>query len=69
VVKAPLPGVILSIRCQPGDRVPIGRVLLTLEAMKMENEITAPAAGVVGRILVREGQTVEQGQILIELRD
>jgi len=66
-VKAPLPGVVLSVRCQPGETVAAGRVLLTLEAMKMENEITAPAAGLVKRIMVREGQTVEHGQILVEL--
>lgn len=67
LVKAPLPGVVLSIRCQPGERVSVGRVLLTLEAMKMENEITAPAAGLIKRIMVREGQTVEHGQALVEL--
>jgi biotin carboxyl carrier protein len=67
VVKAPLPGVVLSIKCQPGDRVSVGSVLLTLEAMKMENEITAPAPGSVRRVMVREGQTVEQGQALVEL--
>lgn len=69
VVKAPLPGVVLSIKRQPGDQVSIGGVLLTLEAMKMENEITAPVSGLVKRIMVREGQTVEYGQVLVELSD
>jgi biotin carboxyl carrier protein len=69
VVKAPLPGVVLSIKRQPGDQVSIGSVLLTLEAMKMENEITAPVSGLVKRIMVREGQTVEHGQVLVELSD
>lgn len=69
VVKAPLPGVVLSIKRQLGDQVSIGSVLLTLEAMKMENEITAPVSGLVKRIMVREGQTVEYGQVLVELSD
>lgn len=69
IVKAPLPGVVLSIKRQPGDQVSIGSVLLTLEAMKMENEITAPVSGLVKRIMVREGQTVEHGQVLVELSD
>jgi pyruvate carboxylase subunit B len=54
---------------QLGDQVSIGSVLLTLEAMKMENEITAPVSGLVKRIMVREGQTVEYGQVLVELSD
>jgi len=40
-----------------------------LEAMKMENELKAPSAGVVGAIRVGAGEPVEKGQVLVELRD
>jgi methylmalonyl-CoA carboxyltransferase small subunit len=40
-----------------------------LEAMKMENELKAPAAGVVGAVRVRPGEPVEKGQVLVELRE
>jgi biotin carboxyl carrier protein len=69
VVKAPLPGQVLSIKCQVGESVTVDSVLLTLEAMKMENEIMAPFSGVVKNIMVKEGQTVELGEVLVELSD
>ena len=69
IVKAPLPGVVVSLKCQVGQRVSVGSVLLTLEAMKMENEITAPLAGIVRSVRVREGETVDHGQVLIELSE
>ena len=50
-----------------GDAVEAGQVLLVLEAMKMETEITAPAAGAVSAILVKQGEPVQGGQALIEL--
>jgi methylmalonyl-CoA carboxyltransferase 1.3S subunit len=50
-----------------GDEVESGQVLLVLEAMKMETEITAPAAGTVSAILVKQGEPVQGGQGLIEL--
>src|SRR5690625_3051978 len=68
-VEAPLRGAIMSIRVSEGDTVQAGDVLLTLEAMKLENEITAPSAGVVGRILVKEGDAVELGDVLVTLRE
>jgi biotin carboxyl carrier protein len=62
-VPAPLGGVILSVKVKPGDAVERGQVLLTLEALKLENEITAPVSGRLVEI-VSEGQTVEAGQPL-----
>ncbi len=67
VVIAPMPGVILSIKCHVNDEVTVGEVLLTLEAMKMENEITAPKSGVVKKIAVSENQKVGYGDILVEI--
>ena len=67
VVKAPMPGMVVRIPVNPGDRVVAGSGLLVLEAMKMENEMRAPIAGVVTVVRVAAGQAVEKGQILIEL--
>ena len=61
VVKALMPGRIVRILIEPGAAVRKGAGLLVLEAMKMENEIQAPADGVVDRIFVKAGDTVESG--------
>ncbi|HHX77881.1 MAG TPA: biotin/lipoyl-binding protein [Firmicutes bacterium] len=63
-IKAPLPGVILSINAAPGDKVKAGDSLLVLEAMKMENEITFSEAGTVQKILVQVGDSVNAGDTL-----
>ncbi len=63
-VIAPMPGKILAINVGGGDRVQRKEVLCTLEAMKMENEIMASAAGVVKEIRVTEGQDVLYGDVL-----
>ena len=63
-----MPGVILSVKTQPGKEVKAGEVLLVLEAMKMENEIVAPAAGVVAQILVQEGGKVNTDDTLVVLK-
>lgn len=52
---------------EEGDEIEAGQVLLVLEAMKMETEITAPAAGHVTAVLVAPGDPVQGGQALIEL--
>jgi biotin carboxyl carrier protein len=46
-----------------------GTGLVVLEAMKMENQLTAPGKGVVRRVAVQAGQTVEKGQVLVELEE
>jgi pyruvate carboxylase subunit B len=66
-VKAPMPGLVLRVEVQPGERVGPGSGLLVLEAMKMQNEIRAPRGGVVRKILVQAGQAVEKGAELVEL--
>ena len=60
-------GRVLSIKVKVGDRVARGDVLLLLEAMKMENEIKAPAKGVVKEILVSDGARVAEGETLVVL--
>ena len=66
-VNAPLSGTILSIKVKPGESVKAGQVLLTLEALKMENEIVAPDAGVVKEIYVQTGAMVNVGDVLAVL--
>jgi biotin carboxyl carrier protein len=61
VVKALMPGRVVRVLVAKGDTVKKGAGLLILEAMKMENEIQAPADGVVEELFVTPGQTVEAG--------
>ena len=67
VVKAPMPGNILQIKVQKGQKVQAGQVLLTLEAMKMENEIVAPHDVTVAQIVAVQGKTVDTGAPLLVL--
>ncbi|HSH21129.1 MAG TPA: biotin carboxylase N-terminal domain-containing protein [Candidatus Caenarcaniphilales bacterium] len=67
LVSAPMPGSVLQVRVSEGEQVEAGRVLVVLEAMKMENAVPAPAAGRVARILVQAGQQVQRGDPLVEL--
>ncbi|MCK9329760.1 MAG: biotin/lipoyl-binding protein [Candidatus Cloacimonetes bacterium] len=66
-VKAPLPGTILDIKVSVGDNVNADQAVIVLEAMKMESEIFANSNGTVKNILVTKGQSVQEGQDLIEL--
>jgi glutaconyl-CoA decarboxylase len=66
-VKAPLPGVVLSLKVKPGDAVKRGQLLLILEAMKMENEILSAADGTVREILVSAGNNVNTNDVLLVL--
>jgi pyruvate carboxylase subunit B len=64
---APMPGLVVRVNVQPGDEVQAGQGLVVMEAMKMENELRAPAAGRVRAILAAPGTAVEKGAVLIEL--
>ena len=66
-VVAPLAGSVARVLVADGDEIEAGQVLLVLEAMKMETEITAPKSGTVARILVEKGTPVKAGEGLIEL--
>ena len=63
-IKAPMPGTILDVKVQAGQAVKKGDVLVTLEAMKMENEIPSPCDGRVTGVHVRKGDTVETQALL-----
>jgi len=64
-VNAPMPGTIISLHVQVGDRVSQGDTLLVFEAMKMENTLTAPADGTVQKILCQEGDQVKKDDQLL----
>ena len=64
-VTAPLPGNVLSVNVKVGDSVKAGQLLVLIEAMKMENEVFAPADGVVKQILAQKGAMVATGDTLL----
>ncbi len=66
-VTSPLPGSIIKIMVSVGQAVKRGDTLLTMESMKMENNIKAEKDGVVKAILVQQGQSVMQGDALVDL--
>ncbi len=66
-VKAPMPGSVLEVKVSAGDEIKEGDVLLVLEAMKMENELTASQSGTVSEVLVKKGDTVNSGDPLVIL--
>jgi biotin carboxyl carrier protein len=66
-VKATLPGLVVAVAVAVGDEVEEGRSLLTIEAMKMQNEVRAPRAGRVTEISVLSGQAVATGATLLRL--
>ena len=66
-VNAPMPGNILKVEVNKGDKVKAGQILVILEAMKMENEIVAPKAGTVAQVVVKVGEKVDTGATLVVL--
>ena len=65
-LKAPMPGLVISIMAEPGDSVKKGDGLMVLEAMKMENIIRAPADSIVKSIDIKKSDAVEKNQVLIK---
>ena len=68
VLKAPLPGTIVSIDVKPGESVKKGDMLLTLEAMKMKNAIRSDVEGVIADVHVKQGDLVKHGQALVSFK-
>ncbi len=67
-VVAPMPGTVIKILKNEGDAVKAGDVVLILEAMKMENETTAPVAGTLASVNCAAGGTVAGGDVLFEVK-
>ena len=66
-LKAPLPGTILEVKVQVGQQVNVGDTVLVLEAMKMQNNIEADVAGQVTSVVVKPGDTVMEGAVLLTI--
>jgi len=61
---APMPGNVIRLAAAPGDRLAAGQLVLVLEAMKMEHQITAPVAGLIAELRVGQGTQVNAGDVL-----
>ena len=69
VLRAPMPGLVVRIGVSPGEIVEPGSGLVTLDAMKMENELVAKSRVRVAGVLVAAGDPVEKGQLLVTFED
>jgi len=63
-----IPGTICRIFVKPGDVVDVNGKLLILDAMKMQNVICSPVAGTIRSVLVKEGEKVKKGAVMIEFK-
>jgi biotin carboxyl carrier protein len=66
-LKAPMPGLVVTVPVTEGQQVEKGQVLVILESMKMQNELKSPRDGKVERIRVKGGESVEQKQTLLTI--
>lgn len=64
-LKAPMPGLVVTLAVEQGQEVAKGDVLVILESMKMQNELKSPRAGRITRLRIKVGETVEQRQTLL----
>ena len=67
-VTTPMPGAVVGIKVQQGDRVKAGQTVLVVEAMKMQSEVHTPIGGIVKAIYVAEGDRVNPDEVLVEVR-
>ena len=68
VIESPIPGLVVALKVKPGDTVAAGQAVVVVEAMKMQNELTAERGGIVEAVHVSERQTVESGAKLVTLK-
>lgn len=66
-LKAPMPGLVISVPVSEGQDISVGEVLIVLESMKMQNELRAPRQGRIARLRVNEGDNVEQNETLLSV--
>jgi biotin carboxyl carrier protein len=69
IIKAPMPGLVINVLVTPGDTVKQNQRVAVLEAMKMQNDLVAPRAGIVRAVKTQIGQAVNQGEALIVIGD
>ena len=68
-IRSPMPGKVVKVFVKPGDIVEAGQPLIVLSAMKMESEFKAGQRGIVKEVPVKEGETVENDQLLVVIDD
>ena len=68
VLKAPMPGLVVRVLVEKGQKVVEGTSLIILEAMKMQNELKAASSGIVERVEAQPGRVVEKGEVLLSFR-
>ena len=66
-LKAPMPGLVISVLVEEGQKISKGDVLIILESMKMQNELRSPRDGLISRLRVKEGDNVERKQTLLSV--
>lgn len=66
VCRSPISGIVVKVTAQAGQNIQTGDIILVLEAMKMETNITAPIAGKIAKINVAAGDSVQAGAVLVE---
>jgi len=66
VCRSPVSGIVVKVAAQVGQTLQPGDILVVLEAMKMETNITAPSAGKIASIRVNQGDSVQAGQVVVE---
>jgi methylmalonyl-CoA carboxyltransferase small subunit len=66
VCRSPVSGIVVRVAAQVGQTLQTGDVLIVLEAMKMETNITAPNAGKIAALKVNQGDSVQSGQVVVE---
>jgi len=67
-VVAPMPGLIVGVQVSVGDEVRKGQTVIILESMKMQNELKASVDGVIDKIVVQQGQTVDKDAVLVTIK-
>ena len=67
-IGASIPGMISRVDVAPGDEVEANQTLAVVEAMKMETSIVAPKGGVIDQVLIKKGDNVKAGELLITLK-